>query len=39
MMEEREEAKPYDEPNPTEEWLAKKAELEAKKNSAAAEGD
>lgn len=32
-MEEREETQPYDEPNPTEEWLARKAELEAKKNA------
>ncbi len=32
-MEEKEEVKPYDEPNPTEEWLAKKAEIEAKKNA------
>ena len=37
MMEEREEVKPYDEPNPTEEWLAKKAEMEAKKNATGAE--
>lgn len=38
MMEEREEVKPYDEPNPTEEWLAKKAAIEAQKNAVAEEG-
>ena len=39
MMEERDEVKPYDEPNPTEEYLAKKAEMEAKKNNAVVEDE
>lgn len=38
-MEEKDEVKPYDEPNPTEEWLAKKAEIEAKKNAGAVPED
>jgi len=32
MFDERDEVKCYDEPNPTEAWLSKRAELEAKKN-------
>jgi len=34
MIEERDEKKCYDEPNPTEEWLQAKAAAEAKKNVA-----
>lgn len=32
MLDEREEKKPCDEPNPTEEWIKKKAEKDAKAN-------
>lgn len=32
MMDEKDEVKCYGEPNPTEAWLAKKAEIEARKN-------
>lgn len=39
MMDEREEKKLYDEPNPTEAWLANKAAALAKANEVKAEDE